>query len=109
MSRSLGARHVVTKGKGPVGQEILQIIEVEPPTWSIRAQKILLDSLCVPADLHRVNSLRKVKVVVNLIRIPTEFKRRRHDGASRKSRVRRGYLQRAYAGSRIKTKLRIGG
>src|SRR6202043_1801808 len=49
-----------------------------------------------------------VNVVVDLIRVPTEFKGSRYDGASRESRICVAYLYRSYAGSRIKTKLRIG-
>src|SRR5258707_12136106 len=107
MSGSLGTRHVVTKGKGHVGEKILQFVEHEAPARGVRAQEIFLDPLGVRAELHRVNSLRKVNVVVELKRIPTEFKGRRHDGASRKERICRGYRHRAYARSRITTELCI--
>src|ERR1700730_11959548 len=106
MSRSLGTRHIVTKGNRTVGEEIRQAVECEAPARSVRAQKIFLDPLGVRADLHRVNALCKVNVVVKLKRIPTELEGRRHDDASRKSGIWAD-LQRAHARSGIKAKLRI--
>src|SRR5260370_14463250 len=74
----------------------------------MRAKKIVLDALSVRAEFHRVDPLRQIKVFVELKGIPSEFKGRRHDDASRKRREAVVKLQRTYADPGIKTKLWIG-
>src|ERR1700674_856115 len=83
------------------------MVEHEAPAWGVRAQEIFLDPLGIRAELHRVNSLGIVKVVVDLVRIPTEFKGSGHNDPSGKSGKIVAYGDRVRPLSGIKTILRI--